>query len=94
MRGGRARTVHGSRDRSQTDQELDDEDVSSHFHISIGWTLDPPSTGLVERTKSTSLGDIMTLQIPVNAVKVKIGNAINVISLPTKVEEGRGLIGS
>ena len=94
IRGGRVHAFHGLGKRSQPDQEQDDEDLSLHFHISIGWTLDPPSTDLIERTKSTDVGDIMGLQIPVNAIKVKIGNVITVMSLPTKVEEGKGLIGS
>lgn len=93
-RGRRAHDVHGSRAHSRPVQEVDDEDVSLHFHISIGWTLDPPCADLIERTKSIYLGDILALQIPVNAVKVKIGNTVTLVSLPTKVEEGKGLIGS
>ena len=93
IRSGRAHTVHGSRDQSQSEQKTD-EDLSLHFHISTGWTSHPPSIELVKRTESISLGDIRDSQIPVKAVKVKIGNAITVISLPTKMEEGKGLIGS
>lgn len=92
-RGGRAHTVHASRDQGQSNQKTD-EDLSLHFHISIGWTLHPPSIELVERTESISLGGIRDSQIPVKAVKVKVGNTVTAISLPTKVEEGKGLIGS
>lgn len=92
VRGGRAHKSYGLRDSRNPGPEIDNEDVSSHFHISIGWALEPPSTELAERIKAISLGEIMALRIPVNAVKVKIGNMITLISLPTKVEEGRGLI--
>ena len=93
MRGPRVHAVTRSKDRSPPRQDPNDEDLSSYFHISIGWTLNPPSTDLTDRTRSTVLRDIMVLQIPVNAVKVKIGNNVTSIQLPTKVEEGRGLIG-
>lgn len=93
-RSGRAHTFDGSKHSPNPGLATDDEDLSSHFHISIGWTLEPPSTALAERTRSTRLGEIMALRIPVNVVKVKIGNAVTLISLPTKVEEGRGLIGA
>ncbi|KAI4122288.1 MAG: hypothetical protein LQ347_006553 [Umbilicaria vellea] len=93
-RSGRAHVLQGLRQSRNPGLATNDEDLSSHFHISIGWILEPPSTDLVERTKSTSLEKIMTLRIPVNAIKIKIGNTITLISLPTKVEEGRGLIGA
>lgn len=90
VRGERAHTFYGLEDN----RNLGPEVLSSHFHISIGWALEPPSTDLVERTRSASLGEIVELHIPVNAVKLKIGNTITLVSLPTKVEEGSGLIGA
>ena len=60
-------------------------DVSSSFHISIGWTLGAPTQGLKERLNTTGV-DFEALKVDVNTVKVKIGNSITAISLATKID--------
>ncbi|KAI9668968.1 MAG: poly(U)-specific 3'-to-5' RNA exonuclease [Trizodia sp. TS-e1964] len=66
------------------------KDYSSFFHISLAWKLGQPSPELLERT---NLLDVKTLmregppRIKFDAVKIKIGNSIASIILPTKAEE-------
>jgi U6 snRNA phosphodiesterase len=73
-------------------------DCSSHFHISLGWSLERPSQEMAIRTSSaTVLAKLKTLTTHLvpefEAVKVKVGNTVAVVPLPTKVKEGTGLIG-
>ncbi|KAI9714230.1 MAG: hypothetical protein M1812_006451 [Candelaria pacifica] len=73
-------------------------DCSSHFHVSIAWTLEAPSEHLLELTQSPSVMSTLNkekqaLVVEFDSVKLKIGNAVTAISLPTRVEEGKGLIG-
>ena len=70
---------------------LNDIDMSSSFHISIGWTLDAPTQGLRERLKTTGI-DFQAIQIDVSTVKVKIGNGITAISLAMKVDNSNKII--
>ena len=69
------------------------DDFSSHFHISIGWSLAEPSDEELERTRSADISHVLSKAISFDAVKVKIGNAITVIPLSKRVDVGRGLIG-
>lgn len=70
--------------------------VDEKFHISIAWTLTPPSqkirdmTKVIEESKSS---DLKTLQIEVKEMKVKIGNVVTSIRLPEKVKLEKGLFG-
>ncbi len=64
---------------------LDDMDMSSSFHISIGWTLGAPRQDLRERLHATGV-DFQGIKIDVNTVKVKIGNGITAIPFTTKIE--------
>jgi len=68
-------------------------DFSSHFHISIGWSLEKPSADGLERAKSADISDLSNTTIRFDAVKVKIGNAVTVIPLAKGVEVEKGLIG-
>lgn len=68
-------------------------DVPSQFHISIGWSLEKPSTDELERVRGADISDLLIKTIRFDAVKVKIGNAITVIPLARRVEVGKGLIG-
>ena len=66
-------------------------DVSSSFHISIGWTLDAPTQDLRERLINTDM-DFQGITIDINTVKVKIGNGITAISLAKKIETTNRII--
>ncbi len=61
-------------------------DMSSSFHISIGWTLEAPSQDMIEEKT-------MCVQIFVDTVKVKIGNIITTIPLSSQVKVSGGIIG-
>ncbi|KAH0539089.1 hypothetical protein FGG08_004327 [Glutinoglossum americanum] len=97
---GRPRGPRGRRG-SNKGANIEDEaqlDCSSHIHVSLGWSLEEPSLEMENRTKSTAILAIVKtltteLVVQFETVKVKVGNAINVVPLPTKVKGGTGLIG-
>lgn len=67
-----------------------DNDMASKFHISIGWTLNPPSPGLIEAvSRVTELGEI---KVSVSAVKAKVGNGINSIPLASMVDARHSIL--
>lgn len=68
-------------------------DFSSHFHISVGWSIDKPSPEELKRATSADVSDLTNERIKFDTVKVKIGNAITAIPLFKGVEVGKGLIG-
>lgn len=61
-------------------------DVSSNFHISIGWALNAPSEDPCIGRKIEAASPISEFQITVKALKLKIGNSITSISLLPKTE--------
>ena len=68
-----------------------DIDMSSNFHVSIGWTLGDPTQGLNERLNTTGI-DFQTLTVDVHTVKVKIGNGITAVSLATKIDSSNKIL--
>lgn len=60
------------------------EDMSDHFHVSIGWTLQRPH----ETSPSPTIGDYDSekLELEVNGIKVKVGNGIVVMPLKSKID--------
>lgn len=76
-----------------------ERDLSEHFHVSIGWTLQRPSEEMMTRLSTINesdgvMKDIKILSVRFNSVKLKIGNTVKDVALPVKAEEGKGLIGS
>lgn len=72
----------------------DQPDFSSHFHISIGWSLEEPSSQVLEKTRTADRSTIQEIRVKFNDVKMKIGNAVTVVPLSKEVGVGKGLIGS
>jgi U6 snRNA phosphodiesterase len=72
-------------------------DYSSAFHISVAWTLEQPSSFVMNSTKSAindeAFEALESVPITVDAVKVKVGNIVTSIFLPLKVIEGKSLFG-
>lgn len=69
------------------------EDMSDHFHISIGWTLqDPRGHSGMDSVGIGSQGP-MKLELVIETVKAKIGNAIVVVPLGSKAAETNGIVG-
>ena len=60
-------------------------DMSSSFHISIGWTLEAPSQDVIEEKT-------MCIQVFVDTVRVKIGNSITAMPLSSQVKASSGII--
>ncbi len=73
------------------------DDVSSAFHISIGWTLRPPSLGLVDLTKTMAMGHIMNelnqICVKIEEIKSKVGNVVTSIPIPKNISVEKGLFG-
>lgn len=80
------------------------ENDTSPFHISIAWTLCPPSGAISNPGSIPAVANIMTneicpLRIQFDAVKIKIGNMITSVSLSGADDEkqrermGRGFLG-
>ncbi|KAK8074872.1 hypothetical protein PG997_009535 [Apiospora hydei] len=71
-------------------------DVGDAFHISVAWSFEPPTPELVNLTrqvfesgKKSSYRDAMQdMQIRVDGVKAKIGNAVTHIALPEAGTKG------
>ena len=68
-----------------------DVDMSSSFHISIGWALAAPTQEMKQILDRTGIR-FEAIKVGVNTVKVKIGNGITAISLESKIEESNKII--
>ena len=90
---GRSKEVTGAAASSFMNRfgSINYSDVSSSFHISIGWTLDAPTQELRERLNGTGM-DFRGIIIDINTVKVKIGNGITAIPLAKKIETANRII--
>ena len=71
----------------------DSPDVTSHFHVSIGWKLDPPSRDSVAELNRSIAESDSAFTISIDSIQVKIGNAIITIPLPTAAEAQHRLFG-
>ncbi len=67
-------------------------DISSYFHISIGWSLDGPEeeAKLEDTFKEQDVGGTLSI----DAVKVKIGNAVTVIPLSSSLDTSSAILES
>ena len=68
-----------------------DVDMSSRFHISIGWTLNAPTQDVRQILNTTGIS-FQAIKVEVNTVKVKIGNGITGISLANKIDDSNKII--
>jgi hypothetical protein len=74
----------------------DMQGVSDAFHVSIAWTLEPPSPELLEVTKSMAIEGfegVKRISFRVEEMKAKVGNVVTSISLLRNVVEGKSLWG-
>jgi hypothetical protein len=73
-------------------------DFSSSFHISIGWTLERPSSHVIDTTNAVindgASESLKKVPVKVDTVKVKVGNVVTSISLAPKAAEGKTIFGS
>lgn len=65
-------------------------DISSYFHVSIGWSLEGPMEGakLEDIFKEQSIGGTLSI----DAVKVKIGNTVIVIPLSSSLDTSSAVL--
>lgn len=69
------------------------EDMSDHFHISIGWTLQDPKGNSGADTVGMGSQGAIKLELAIETVKAKIGNAIVVLPLASTAAETNGIVG-
>jgi hypothetical protein len=72
------------------------QDLSDAFHVSIAWTLEPPSSFLLEATDSVSSNQFENtkkIALQVEEVKAKVGNVVTNMRLQRNVSEEKGLFG-
>lgn len=73
----------------------DTKDASDAFHISIGWTLEPPTQNLQDSTRSMAAMDLLVDGqgcLRVEGIKAKVGNIVTDIPLKMSVVEGKWLV--
>ncbi|MCJ1249050.1 poly(U)-specific 3'-to-5' RNA exonuclease [Trapelia coarctata] len=68
-------------------------DCSSSFHISIAWSLSPPTEEIVARARSVDVSDLQSIRFTVRSIKAKVGNAITALSLESKSLALGGILG-
>ena len=83
---------------AQADSESILWDRSEAFHISIAWVLNEPgydSQALLQNAEVVGFmeKEVGEMTIGFSIVKAKIGNAISVIGLDSKVVEEKGILG-
>lgn len=66
-------------------------DASSHFHVSIAWSLARPPEESVTWLSSRTDKDL-NFCFTVSSVKVKIGNAVTALALSSKLEISNGIV--
>ncbi|KZF26128.1 hypothetical protein L228DRAFT_257616 [Xylona heveae TC161] len=81
-----------------TEPKPNEVDFSTHFHISLGWTLEAPSPEMIEQLCAKDITAVLDewrgkVKVKFDVVKAKIGNTVTAINLPTKAGESGGLIG-
>ncbi|KAJ5538990.1 hypothetical protein N7513_007322 [Penicillium frequentans] len=59
------------------------QDFSDYFHISLAWALKEPNTEEKDRVATSDLKPLQDLRVRFDSVKVKIGNNVSSIPLPT-----------
>ena len=100
--GRKKGSLQGTRDQhsgtTQADLESVLRDRSEAFHISIAWVLDEPGSDSQALLQNAEVVEFMEkevgeMTIEFGVVKAKIGNAISVIGLNSKVVEEKGILG-
>ena len=92
-RGSNATSAFPEEHVEETQASYGVEDMSDHFHISIGWTLQNIEEESGEIARDVGTQKSIDLEIPIETVKVKIGNGIVVLPLASKTSETNGVVG-
>ncbi|KAL8822858.1 MAG: hypothetical protein Q9191_006414 [Dirinaria sp. TL-2023a] len=66
-------------------------DMSSNFHISIGWSLAKPTEDAVRRLDEVADEELSGIKLDVNCIKIKIGNAVTAVPLKSGSERANGI---
>ena len=81
----------GRAETSTTTKAEELEDLSSHFHISIAWSLEPPSID-GRNALEVAMPENHRLELEISTVKVKIGNNVSAIALSRTLDTTNGII--
>ena len=66
--------------------------MTPYFHISIGWSLKQPLKETEGKLDSQDRTQSICQGISVDSVKVKVGNTVTTMALPTKVDAYKGFL--
>jgi len=97
-KGSPQRTRDQHSGTAQADSESVLRDRSEAFHISIAWVLNEPGSDSQALLQNAEVVEFMEkevgeMTIEFSVVKAKVGNAISVIGLNSKVVEEKGILG-
>ena len=96
-KGSPRRTRDQHSGTAQADSESVPRDRSEAFHISIAWALNEPGSDFQALLQNAEVGfmekEVGKMTIGFSVVKAKIGNAISVVGLDSKVVEEKGILG-
>ena len=74
------------------EEEVSRGDMTPYFHISIGWSLKQPLKETEEKLDSQDRTQSTCQGISVDSAKVKVGNTVTTMALPTKVDAYKGFL--
>ena len=85
-------TRQARRDTKAKAREVLRTDMSSHFHISIGWLLNQPPVAMEEKLEELGNEQPLGTTLSIDAIKIKIGNAVTSISLSSRLDVSNGIL--
>ncbi|OAX79271.1 hypothetical protein ACJ72_06413 [Emergomyces africanus] len=91
MRAQKRDTETPRTQRSKTSATV--ADYSEYFHISIAWSLTEPSLEDKQRVALVELGGVKGIEVHFDSVKLKIGNSVHNLELPSRVLNEGGFCG-
>ena len=76
----------------EEEEEVSRADMTSYFHISIGWSLKRPLRETEEKLDNLDHVHSIGQGISIDSLKVKIGNTVTTMALPTKADAHKAFL--
>ena len=78
--------------KRKEEEEVSRADMTPCFHISIGWSRKRPLKEMEEKLDNLDHVQWTGQGISIDSLKVKIGNTVTTMPLPTKVDAHKGFL--